>query len=109
MKGIKDKDHLLKDLVSHDIMFLQEHLMVKVSISILERSLFRNLFTRKARKIKGCPSGGLAILIHGMFMPSMFHSDDNILMIQWGNLVLVNLYLPWDHRSISDHICQMLF
>ena len=61
INGTKDKDLLINELLVHDIVFLQEHLLTKSNVSSLKRSSVHNFFSYEAKKTRGRPSGGLAI------------------------------------------------
>ena len=102
INGTKDKDLLINELLVHDIVFLQEHLLTKSNVSSLKRSSVHHFFSQEAKQTRGRPSGGLAIFFRSPSKPSVIHCDDNILAIQCDSTDFINVYLPCDRRSIAS-------
>ena len=106
INGTKDKDVSLdQKLESFDVLFLQEHLLPLVSLNSLRRSNDHLVFSKTARKTSGRPSGNLACLIKKtMFStpPLCYQESDCYIAIRLANLVLINVNLPCDQKSLRS-------
>ena len=106
INGTKDKDVSLdQKLENFDVLFLQEHLLPLVSLNSLQRSNEHSVFSKSARKTSGRPSGGLACLIKKTLFsppPLCYHESDCYIAIRLANLVLINVYLPCDQKSLRS-------
>ena len=50
INGTKDKDLLINELLVHDIVFLQEHLLTKSNVSSLKRSSVHHFFFARGQE-----------------------------------------------------------
>ena len=106
INGTRGKDFFIDDLyVNYDVVCLQEHLLTAFSENFLRRSSDHVVFVRPAKITRGRPSGGLACVFKKNISgasPVLFQSDDTFLAVRLGNVVLINVYLPYNDRSIRS-------
>ena len=59
-----------------------------------------------ARSTFGRPSAGLAFILRrssfSSTTPALFHSDENLLAVRIGDLILINVYFPCDRKSVQS-------
>ena len=107
INGTRRKEHVIDELAcNYDIVCLQEHLLSSANTNLLKRSANHVVFVSAARTTFGRPSGGLACILNrnsvACYSPVLFHSDPNILAVRINDLVIVNVYLPCDRKSVQS-------
>ena len=101
INGTKDKGLLINELLVHDIVFLQEHLLTKSNVSSLKRSSVHHFFHKRPRKLEA------ALLVAYQFSSVTHQSPLWFIMMttlsdsMW-HTALINVYLPCDRRSIAS-------
>ena len=98
INGTKDKGVFLdQKLENFDVLFLQEHFLPIVSLNFLRRSNEHLVFFST--------SGGIACLIKKTLFsppPLRYHESDCYIATRLANLVLINVYLPFDQKCLRS-------
>ena len=83
-----------------DIMFMQEHVLFPLNISLLKFSHELTFYFEPAKiRSFGRPSGGLAIICHPYIESKVLFTHDHFLAISSGSIAFFNVYLATNYHD----------